>query len=168
MRAARTAVVGMGLVMLVVAPAAAAGTNSSHAAPSRCTTADSKARVVLYGQVGGARAERICGPASVLVKVGGKRYPIKGGQCRKGFTLFSLLAGLVVRSPGKPQGRYVTFAMRVRPGPAKSYTALMYVQVPGKELKGTAKITFRQKPKTGVFAMTTGRTKVSGSFNCGA
>jgi hypothetical protein len=62
------------------------------------------------GTINKTKIYRYCGPAKAIVKVGGKRYPIAGGRCRKlrGTSYFAVDIGATTLERKPPVARFLT------------------------------------------------------------
>jgi hypothetical protein len=166
----------LAVAALAVAAGAAAG---ATAAPSRgaCTPGPTK--------VDGHPANVFCGPAKATVKVAGKAYAFKGGQCLKTGTSLTLNIGTVVSGVAKQKPQYLGLNIGryygANPGtPAAAKDGiygggLVVVRTNGKawDLNGAAdkdvKVTLKKKRTAGRFTGSTHfspRVKVTGSFSC--
>jgi hypothetical protein len=149
-------------LLAVAALAIAAGTAGAH--PAR---ASGPCKPKLF-KIKGHQAATPCGPASAVLRYGGKTYKYRGGTCQsvKGNSWLELDLGTVVAGLAN-NGGYPAFTLTV--GPNKLVAGLHtygkpHLMVISLKLKASS-------PQRGTFSggqiVLGGRGTVSGSWNCG-
>ena len=111
-------------------------------------------------------ARTYCGPAKATLKVGGKKYLFRGGNCKISNGNWLLNIGTITLV-GKPKYRYLGITVFSRK-PGKHSAAVSYqLQGKTKSLRN-AYVTLARGLKKGTYTgkVTPGGGKASGSFTC--